>query len=123
MGIEGTIYIVDDDDAVRDSLEALMSSIGLPSRTFESGTKFLEASLPPGSGIVLLDIKMPGMSGIDVLQILNAEPHSNPVIVITAYAEPATVSQAIEAGAVAVLEKPLRKDLLIETIRRWALSE
>ncbi len=120
MGIEGTIYIVDDDDAGRASLEALMNSIGLPSRTFECGTKFLEASLPPGSGAVLLDIKMPGMSGIDVLQILNAESHGNPVIVINAYAEPATVSQAIEAGAVAVLEKPLRKDLLIETIRRCA---
>ncbi len=118
MGIEGTVYIVDDDDAVRDSLQALMDSVGLRSEAYASGDQFLEAALPPGSGAVLLDLKMPGLGGFDVLNLLALEPRGNPVIVITAYAEARMVSQAIQAGAIAVLEKPLQKDLLLDTIRR-----
>ncbi len=118
MDMEGTVYIVDDDDAVRDSLQALMDSVGLRSEAYASGDEFLEAALPTGSGAVLLDLKMPGLSGIEVLKILAAEQYSNPVIVITAHAEVNTVSQAIQAGAIAVLEKPLQRDLLIDTIRR-----
>ena len=118
MGIEGTVYIVDDDDAVRDSLQALMDAVGLRSETYASGDLFLEAAPPPGSGAVLLDLKMPGSSGIDVLNRLARDQHPNPVIVITAHADPKTVSQAITAGAIAVLEKPLQKTLLIDTIRR-----
>jgi two-component system response regulator FixJ len=118
MAIEGTVYIVDDDDAVRDSLQALLDAVGLRSEAYASGDQFLEADLPPGSGAVLLDLKMPGLSGIDVLNLLARDHHPNPVIVITAHAEPDTVSQAIEAGAIAVLEKPLQKTLLIDTIRR-----
>ncbi len=118
MGIEGTVYIVDDDDAFRDSLQALMNSVGLRSEAYASGDEFLEAALPPISGAVLLDLKMPGLSGIEVLKILAAEQHRNPVIVITAHAEENMVSQAIQAGAIAVLEKPLRKDLLLDTIRQ-----
>ncbi len=118
MGIEGTVYIVDDDDAVRDSLQALMDAVGLKSEIYSSGDQFLEAALPPGSGAVLLDLKMPGLSGIDVLNRLARDQHPNPVIVITAHADPKTVSQAIAAGAIAVLEKPLQKTLLINTIRR-----
>ncbi len=118
MGIEGTVYIVDDDDAVRDSLQALMDSVGLRSEVYASGDQFLEAALPPESGTVLLDLKMPGLGGIEVLKILAMKQGHNPVIVITAHAEAKTVSQAIQAGAIAVLEKPLQKDLLIDTIRR-----
>ena len=72
----------------------------------------------PYTGAVLLDLKMPGLSGIEVLNRLAARQHGNPVIVITAHAEPTAVSQAIEAGAIAVLEKPLRKTLLIDTLRK-----
>ncbi len=118
MDIESTVYIVDDDDAVRDSLQALMDSVGLRSEVYASGDQFLEATLPLGSGAVLLDLKMPGLSGIEVLNILAAQQYPNPVIIITAHAEPRTESRAIQAGAIAVLKKPLQKTLLIDTIRR-----
>ena len=118
MDIESTVYIVDDDDAVRDSLQALMDSVGIRSKVYASGDQFLEASTQLGSGAVLLDLKMPGLSGIDVLHSLAAQQCPNPVIVITAHGESKDVSRAIKAGAIAVLKKPLQKTLLIDTIRR-----
>ena len=82
----------------------------------------MEAALPLGSGAVLLDLYLPGLSGIEVLNYLASEQRGNPVIVITAHVEPSTVSQAIQAGAIAMLEKPLQKTLLIDTIRQALLE-
>lgn len=116
MNIESTIYIVDDDDAVRDSLQALLGSVGLRSEAYASGNLFIEAHPPPESGAVLLDLNMPGLSGLDVLKLLSAEPRGNPIIVITGHAKASAAARAIKEGAVAVLQKPLQKKLLIDTI-------
>lgn len=116
MDAEPVVYIVDDDDGVRDSLSVLMESVGLRSRTFDSANAFLKAAVSPDSGCVILDIRMPGMNGLDLLDHLSQTKTGNPVVIVTAEADDKARARAKRGGAVALLEKPFLENQLLDTV-------
>lgn len=112
-----TIYVVDDDAGVRESLKALLEVVGYSVKTFESGAQFLrETALAPRS-CVLLDLHMPDMHGFDVLRTLTERGATGQTIVISGHTDDHTEEQARALGAHAVLDKPLRAELLVKTVQ------
>lgn len=107
MNGDGTVYIVDDDEAVRDAVELLISSVGLDARSFASGSEFLETGLPAGPACVLLDVRMPGMSGPEVQEHLQAARPDIPVIFLTGHGDVPVAVRALKRGAFDFLEKPI----------------
>ena len=114
--LEPAIFIVDDDLAVRDSLQQLLESIGFTVETYGSGESFLEQASLPDRACVLLDLKLPGLNGLEVLEILAAQHSDTCVILISGHSDGAVKARATRAGAAAMLEKPLRDELLLSTI-------
>ena len=115
---DGPIFVVDDDDAVRESLAALLETAGYPTETYTSGTAFLEA-LDAGAGAcVVLDIRMPGADGLEVQRRLNARGAPLPVVIVTGHGDVAMAVQAMRAGAVDFIEKPVARDRLLESVAR-----
>ena len=113
---EAKIYVVDDDDAVRDSLDALLTASGLDVELFPSGDAFLEACDEIGGGCVLLDVRMPRMDGMEVQRRLHARRPDLPVIMITGHGDISMAVRAMKAGAVDFVEKPLREEALLQSI-------
>lgn len=111
------IFIVDDDQAVRHSLTLLLASEGLQSRDFASAREFLEACQPSSDDRLIVDVDMPGMNGIELLQRLRADGMRPRTVVITGQPSTFVRQKAIEAGAVAFLEKPVDVDQLLSLIR------
>ena len=112
------IIVVDDDDAVRASLQALLETAGYRTTQFESGIAFLDF-LDSGLGeCVLLDVKMPGLDGLDVQRRLNDRGVMMPVVVVTGHGDIAMAIQAIRAGAADFLEKPVSRDRLLGSVAR-----
>ena len=107
-----TIYIVDDDDAVRDSARALLESYDHVVEDYGSGSEFLSAFDDMNEGCLLLDLNMPEMGGIEVLEALRDRGASIPVIVVTAQSDAALLDQARQAGAFALVAKPVDDNLL-----------
>jgi len=114
---DATIFVVDDDEAVLASLQALLRSIGLRVQGFCGGQEFLDGFVPPRIGCVLLDVKMPGMSGLEVQQRLNADKIDLPVIVVTGYGDVPIAVRAMKAGAVDFIEKPFTEQEVLASIR------
>ena len=114
--LKPAIFIVDDDPAVRDSLQQLLESIGFTVETYGSGEELLDRGGSLDRACVLLDLKLPGLNGLEVLEILAAHHSDACVIVITGHGDAATKARATRAGASAMLEKPLRDELLLSTI-------
>ncbi len=122
MQSQSIVHIVDDDKAIRDSLELLMRSIGYEASSYESAEKFLaeaDLSLP---GCLIADIRMRGMSGLELQQVLNDKGVNLPVIIITGHGDVPMAVQAMQAGAVDFLEKPYDNDVLVSRIKQ-SLSE
>lgn len=111
-----TIYIVDDDQAVRDGLTALLSVNGFTLQTFDSAERFLAAIDPSATGCAILDIRMPGMNGLDLQGELKRRGIALPVIIITGHGEVPLAVAALKAGAVDFLEKPFDSDALLASI-------
>ena len=111
------ISVVDDDESVRRALGRLLSSLDYQAETFDSGRAFLDSLADRCPDFLVLDLHMPGLSGLDVLQQLTRAPAPVRVIVITAYDEPETQAQCLAAGALAYLRKPLDEQVLLEAIR------
>ena len=112
------IFVVDDDDAVRAALRALLETAGYRTTEFESGIDFLDF---PDTGLgacLLLDVKMPGMDGLEVQRRLNERGVTLPVIIITGHGDIAMAVQAMRAGAADFLEKPVSRGRLLESIAR-----
>jgi RNA polymerase sigma factor (sigma-70 family) len=111
-----TVFIVDDDASVRDALSLLLSLRGHATATFASAEDFLAALRPDWSGCVVLDIRMPGLSGLELQRLLRERASTLPVIVITAHGDVATARQAFLADAVDFLEKPFDGDQLAAAV-------
>lgn len=111
-----TIYVVDDDQAVRDGLTALLDVHGHELRTFETAERFLEAVAPTATGCAILDIRMPGMSGVELQRELKRRNIPLPVIIVTGHGDVPLAVAALKAGAVDFLEKPFDSDALLASI-------
>jgi FixJ family two-component response regulator len=111
------IAIVDDDESVRRALQGLMRAEGLPARTFASAEEFLDSGEQRKTACLIADIRMPGMSGLDLQAKLNAENCRIPTIFITAHGDSKMRIQALRSGAVEFLSKPFNDDVLLENIR------
>lgn len=117
MANDPTIYVVDDDKAVRESLEALLGALDYHVQTFGSGTDFLAALEPSWHGCVILDVRMPGLSGLQVQQALTEGKHSLPVIIVTGHGDLPMAVKAMKAGAVDFIEKPFSEDALVGSLK------
>ena len=113
-----TIFIVDDDASVRDALSLLLSLRGYATALFACAEDFLRALTPSWRGCVIADIRMPGMSGLDLQTSLAGHPGRLPVIIITGHGDVAAARQAFRANAVDFLEKPFDDDHLVQAIER-----
>ena len=111
------VALVDDDDLVRTAIQGLLKSVGLPARAYASGEEFLDSGQQRQTACLIADIRMPGMSGLDLQARLNAEHCPIPTIFITAHGDEAMRLQAMRAGAVEFLPKPFDDELLIESVR------
>lgn len=114
---ESTIYIVDDDPAMRDSLTWLVETIGHPVKSFESAQEFLDDYDRQGPGCLVLDVRLPGMSGMQLQQTMKNDGISIPIIIITGHGDIPMAVKAIKQGAVAFLEKPFRDQDLLDSIQ------
>jgi FixJ family two-component response regulator len=112
------IFVVDDDEGVRNSLRFLLKSVGLNTRALASASEFLEAYKPNQPGCLLLDVRMPGMSGIELQQQLNLRGATIPVIFITGHGDIPMAVEAMQHGAFDFLQKPFRDQDLIDRIQR-----
>jgi len=115
------VCIVDDDASLRRSLRNLLTSLGFRVATFESAEAFLASADRDSIGCLVLDVRMPGMSGVDLLKHLAASGSRVPAIILTAHGDDETRRRSLEAGATAFLEKPVRTPALLDAVRR-ALS-
>jgi len=113
-----TVFIVDDDESVRGSLRFLLRAAGLESRAFGSAPEFLSAYDPAQPGCLVLDVRMPGMSGLELQQELNLRGAVIPVIFITGHGDIPMAVEAMQHGAHDFLQKPFRDEDLIERVRR-----
>lgn len=116
MSPKPAIYIVDDDQAVRDGLTALLTVKGYALKTFDSAESFLAGLAPDAVGCALLDVRMPGMSGLDLQRELKRRGVRLPVIIITGHGDVPLAVSALKAGAVDFLEKPFDSDALLASI-------
>lgn len=121
---QSTIFIVDDDEAMRDSLKWLIESVGMKVESFDSAGAFLKNYYPGRSGCLLLDVRMQGMSGLELQEYLNEHTIHIPVIIITGHGDVPMAVRAMKSGAVDFIEKPFNDELLLDAIRNaLALDE
>jgi FixJ family two-component response regulator len=111
------VAIVDDDDSVRGTLQELLRSAGFSSRAFQSAEDFLGSGQQQETGCLITDIRMPGMSGLELQARLNAERCRIPTIFITAHGDEEMRFQALRGGAVEFLPKPFDDEILVESVR------
>jgi FixJ family two-component response regulator len=108
--------LVDDDAAVRDALEELLNSVGIESKSFSSAQEILEAELPDRPKCIVLDVRMPGQSGLDLQQLLAAKGIMAPVVFLTAHGDIAMTVQAMKSGALDFLTKPVRDQTFLDAV-------
>ena len=118
METEFLVHIVDDDDAVRDALLELLDSVGMDAMAFESGDAFLRVFNPKMAGCLVLDIRMPGISGLDLQKKLQQLGSTLPIIFITGHGDIPMAVDAIKRGAVEFIQKPFRDQELLDCIQK-----
>jgi FixJ family two-component response regulator len=117
QGAPGIVAIVDDDDLMRNALQGLLKAVGLPAQAFASAEEFLASGEQQRTACLITDIRMSGMSGLDLQAKLNADRCRIPTIFITAHGDARMRMQALRAGAVEFLAKPFDNQALIESVR------
>ena len=115
---EPTVFVVDDDRAMRESLSWLLDSVGLRVRSYATAADFLAEHDPAQPGCLVLDVRMPGMSGLDLQAELARRGVELPTIVITGHAEVSMAVRAVKAGALDFIEKPFSDQLLLDRVRQ-----
>jgi RNA polymerase sigma factor (sigma-70 family) len=118
MDIEATVFIVDDDQGVREAVSLLMESIGLAAEVYASAQAYLAAFDPARPGCLVLDVRMRGMSGLELQQRLAAEPLHPPIVIITGHGDVPMAVRAVQAGAVDFIEKPFNDQVLLDAVHR-----
>ena len=113
-----TVFIIEDDDSVRRSLLRLMRSAGRNAQGFATAEEFLQFSGLAVPGCLLLDVHLPGMSGLELQELLLSEGRQVPVVFITAYVDERVRERALRAGAVAFLQKPFEEQALLDAVAR-----
>lgn len=111
-----TVFVVDDDEAMRDSISCLLESVHLHNRTFGNAKDFLDFCNPRQSGCILLDIRMPGMSGIELLEHLKARGIKMPVIIISGHGDVPLAVRALKLGAFEFLQKPFNAQDMLDHV-------
>ena len=115
---EPVVFVVDDDRAMRESLSWLLDSVGLRVRSYATAADFLAEHDPAQPGCLVLDVRMPGMSGLDLQAELARRGVELPTIVITGHAEVSMAVRAVKAGAIDFIEKPFSDQLLLDRVRQ-----
>jgi len=118
MTVEPTVFIVDDDQEVREAISLLMRSVGLAAESFGSAQEYLGAFDPSRPGCLVLDVRMKGMSGLDLQQRLSSEPLHPPIVVITGHGDVPMAVRAVKSGAVDFIEKPFNDQVLLDAVHR-----
>jgi FixJ family two-component response regulator len=113
-----TVFIVDDDRDVRESLQELLESVGLPSQSFGTAREFLSSPRSEGPSCLILDVRLPGISGLDLQHELKKGKVSIPIIFLTAHADVPMSVKAMKSGAVEFLTKPFRQQDLLDAVQR-----
>lgn len=116
--VEPTVYIVDDEASVRDSLAWLLSSIRLPAACFDSAAAFIAACPPQPRGCLILDVRMPGMSGIELMDLLAAKGIALPIIFLSAHGDIPMATDAMRKGAIDFLSKPYNNEQFLSRVRQ-----
>jgi FixJ family two-component response regulator len=110
--------VVDDDPSIRRALRRLLASAGLEARLFASAEEFLESSIPDTAACVIVDVRMPGMSGLELQRALHEVGNPVAVILITGYADDLARRRGLEAGAIGFLSKPFDNQDLLDAVTR-----
>ncbi len=118
MGENPVVYVVDDDEGIRKSIESLIRSVGLNVQTFESALDFLAAKRQTAPGCLVLDVRLPGLSGLDLQSELARAEIQTPIVFITGHGDIPMSVRAMKAGAVEFLTKPFRDQDLLDAIRQ-----
>jgi len=114
---ESIVHLIDDDEGVREGLTVLLAEAGFMVRTHKSGAEFLDVMATATSGVIVSDIRMPGIDGLELQQRLKAANHGLPIIFITGHGDIQMAVQAIKSGASDFIEKPFDDTLLIEAVQ------
>jgi FixJ family two-component response regulator len=114
--IQQTVYVVEDDEAVRDSLELLLQSDDKPVKTYDSANAFLKSYSDAMAGCIVLDIRMPGMDGMELQKKLNDKHSILPIIFVTGHGDVPMAVDAMKDGAIDFIQKPYREEALLEKI-------
>jgi FixJ family two-component response regulator len=114
----GAVFVVDDDPSMRTAIRTLLETVGLDCETFASGQVFLESTLPDVPGCIVLDVRLPGLSGLNLQRELSARKIHFPIIFITGHGDIPMSVQAMKAGAVEFLTKPFRDQDLLDAIEQ-----
>lgn len=118
MPNEALVHVIDDDEAVRDSLAFLFDSSDLPVTAYDSAAAFLKNLPSDLGGCIVTDVRMPGMSGLDLLQELRSRGVATPIVIITGHGDVPLAVEAMKAGAFDFLEKPFEDERLLDVVRR-----
>lgn len=118
-----TVCVVDDDQAMRNSLKWLIESVGMQVESFSSADDFLAQHQPGQTGCLVLDVRMPGMSGLDLQEHLAANNIRIPVVIITGHGDVPMAVRAMKCGAIDFIEKPFNDEVLLDAIRRAIAHE
>ncbi len=117
MSMEPIVFVVDDDQAIRRSLKWLIESVGLQVETYASADEFMRSYYPGRAGCLLLDVRMPGMSGLELQEHFARNDIHIPIIIITGHGDVPMAVRAMKAGAIDFIDKPFNDELLLESIR------
>jgi len=115
---EPLVHVVDDEPAIRESLAMLLRSVGLQSRAYGSAQEFLESWRAGGAECLVCDVRMPGMSGLELQEALKARNSQVPVVLITGHGDVAMAVRAMKAGASDFIEKPFNDQVLLDAVNR-----
>ena len=115
---DSVVFVVDDDSSVREAIKSLIRSVGLRVETFETAQQFLASKRPEVPGCVVLDVRLPGLSGLDLQRELAANDINLPIIFITGYGDIPMSVTAMKAGALEFLTKPFRDQDLLDAIQK-----